>query len=348
MIYLRRNHSSVWRFVSRCVEANTLTKWGNYRNWSGLERVVVQDRHHSLDQHTIEAANALLLDDGFTNRVLRPCIRSLPANYAYGCFQQVHKGRVRHTGGHYDRQTSIDTAVTIALDVADLYLDSAGTGTTHEPLHLDDLAADLRALPHNMVSASVSERLYKTLVKMLERGAVRNKGTYDVYSMLDCMTSTKWVMGALSNITCGEATREGAFSFSSEYTSGADVVTVVTTALEDLCRTAPRLEPYGTGHDGHRELVTFLGACYLRPGFALAQDRDFVRTHLDAALAALEAYLTKPGWKNKSECRLLVAESTPILEELHAQQPGSVTPTLVAAMEDAARWISSKSEVCSS
>ncbi len=104
---------------------------------------------------------------------------------------------------------------------------------------------------------------------------------------------------------------------------------------------------YGTGHDGLRELVTFLGACYLRPGFALVQDHDFVRTHLVAALAALEAYLTNPGWKSKCECRLLIAEFTPILEELHAQQPGSVTPRLVAAMEDAAKWLSSKSDVCS-
>lgn len=62
--------------------------------------------------------------------------------------------------------------------------------------------------------------------------------------------------------------------------------------LEGLCRSASRLRL--TGHDGHRELVTFLSTCYLRHGFALAQDHEFVRTHLDAALAALEVYLTKP------------------------------------------------------
>lgn len=67
--------------------------------------------------------------------------------------------------------------------------------------------------------------------------------------------------------------------------------------------------------------------------------------HLHAALDALETYLTRPGWTSKGEHSLLAAELVPLLEELHAQSPGSVTSELVAAME---RATSGSAETCSS
>ena len=98
------------------------------------------------------------------------------------------------------------------LDIVDLHLDSVepNAGATQLRVGLRGLVADIRALPHNMVSAGVSERLYGTLVRMLQRGDAEGRCAYDVYSMLDCMTSTKWVLGALSDIACGEAVRDGA------------------------------------------------------------------------------------------------------------------------------------------
>ncbi|KAI0829053.1 hypothetical protein BC628DRAFT_1315580 [Trametes gibbosa] len=272
-----------------------------------MTRQWLQARHHLLNQHIVEGAHTLLLDDDFSDRVLRPCVRSLLRQYAYQCFRKIYKERVRHIGGNHDSQLTINITVSLALDVAEVALNNVRS--TYAVLDLDDLAADLRALPYNMVSPPVSERLYRILVKVLQHGAGGKTCEYDVYSMLDCLTPTKWFMGSTSDIVCGEA-------------------------LERMCQSAPSTSSYSPGRDGHRELITFLGACYLRRGFSVAQDRASVRAHLESALCALHRHLTQPGWKCKWETWLLVVGFTPILVELHTHLPRSVARGLVVAMED--------------
>ncbi|KAI0640254.1 hypothetical protein C8Q77DRAFT_122705 [Trametes polyzona] len=325
-VYLKTDSSRLCKLISRILDTITLAKWGDYRSWSAMERAVVEDRKFTLDQHTLEVTHAAVLDDTFTERVLRPCLGSLPPRHAHKCFQRIHEDRVHHTGGHHDSQSAVDTAVSLALDVADLYL--KGVENSYAQLNLDSLAADLWALPYNMVSAVVSERLYGVLVKMLQRGGGGDKCEYMVYSMLDGLTSTKWFLGTLSDVSCGAAMRD------------------VIDELEARSVSAPSTSVYGPARDGHRELVTFLGTCYLRPGFAPDADRDFVRARLESAILSLGRYLVKPGWKNKWEAWLLVVEFTPVLVELRTRLPDLLVRCVAGAMEEAARSLMSEPEVC--
>lgn len=184
----------------------------NYSQWAGMERPVVQELQYRLDQKVLVVANAVARDDsgGFTDRVLRPCIRALPSQLGYRCLKVMYGDAVAQRRlDHNNISASSAKAVSLALEVIESHLDGFDDNDKRSREPLENLVADLRhRLQFPYIDVNVSMQLYQTLARLLSTYTKDTKSTADVLRILENLSQGKWDLvyrAHYRSIICGNA-----------------------------------------------------------------------------------------------------------------------------------------------
>ncbi|OJT08325.1 hypothetical protein TRAPUB_777 [Trametes pubescens] len=177
--------------------------WFKYSVWSDLELGIVMDRKHDLDQRAIEAVHALVLQDKFTDQVLRPCIRTLPPGKGHMCIQKFRQDkRDREMGVHHRAPSGFSMGIHAALifDIMETNSDTAHGRSKFDQIQLfKKLIDDLKEPPLTTVGLSYAawvstpERLYRTLARLIRKSLETRTYVDDICRIADTLLNWEYL-----------------------------------------------------------------------------------------------------------------------------------------------------------
>lgn len=181
------------------------------RVWSNLERKYLKDHKHDLDQQAIEAVHLLSPQDQFTDKTLRPCVRSLPPQHGYRCIENIKVETTHEANTSPLSSTSIGIHAALIFDImetcADALESSAGveSSTDVESPNLTKLKSLFGGLITSLKApqqaagisyatwVSTPERLYRTLSRVVRRTRTDDTHIEDICRIADGLVNWQYL-----------------------------------------------------------------------------------------------------------------------------------------------------------
>lgn len=109
--YRRRMAKKVAQFLS-----NFVNKPNTY-SWKARERILIDDKDASLDQHMLVGADRTFLDDTFLRNVVQPCLTDMVPQAAAQCYYEIVANRADRVdrGVHYFDESRDSRAESLAI-----------------------------------------------------------------------------------------------------------------------------------------------------------------------------------------------------------------------------------------
>ncbi|KAI9066797.1 hypothetical protein FKP32DRAFT_1565063 [Trametes sanguinea] len=145
-----------WGTVNRGLGIISFKAWRKYPSWPEVERGAMRNSPYNFDRHIIEVANAIVMSNTFFDRVVRPCVRTLPWRHALASFRQLLRPHAdivpeKAPGGGIKvsnlRHITPNVCAELTLDIIKVYAQAmAGEDRTRPMMPDASVAMDMETL----------------------------------------------------------------------------------------------------------------------------------------------------------------------------------------------------------